>query len=117
MISKSNLGAKGEEMAVFFLQGLGYEIIERNWRYRRSEIDIIAREAQTLVFVEVKTRQTTQFGLPEESVSVSKMNAVTRAALEYLRQHPCPRIRFDVIAIRLHPQAEPEIFHIRDAFY
>lgn len=117
MISKSNLGAKGEEMAVIFLQELGYEIVARNWRYGRSEIDIIAREAQTLVFVEVKTRQTAQFGLPEESVSDSKMNAVTRAALEYLRQHPCPRIRFDVIAISLLPHSEPEIFHIRDAFY
>lgn len=117
MISKSNLGAKGEEMAVFFLQEQGYEIVSRNWRHGRSEIDIIAREAQTLVFVEVKTRQTTRFGLPEESISTSKMNAVTRAALEYLRHYPSPRIRFDVIAISLIPNSEPEIFHIRDAFY
>jgi putative endonuclease len=117
MSRNKNLGKKGEDLAADFLIKNGYNILERNWRSGHQEIDIISSHEQTLIFIEVKTRNTNKNGMPEESISESKIRSVTSAALKYLEGKNILRIRFDVISIRLHTQPEPEIFHIRDAFY
>ncbi len=110
-------GQHGETLAATFLSAQHYDILERNWTHGHKEIDLICHHEGTTVFVEVKTRRSTRMGLPEESVSEKKVQAVTAAAEEYLLLHPSRDIRFDVIAIVLLPGREPDILHIRDAFY
>ena len=112
------IGGSGEDLAAAFLQGLGYVILTRNYRKRFGEIDIIAEEGDTLVFVEVKTRSSAAFGSPLEAVDARKQQRMARAALAYLssrRQHDRPA-RFDVVAVRLQPQGRPQIEHVRNAF-
>ena len=96
-----NLGAKGEALAVKHLKGLGYRIVERNFRVRAGEIDIIAEQEGTLVFIEVKTRTDIRFGPPSESITASKKNHLSKAALEYMSRHDCHNVpaRFDVISV------------------
>jgi putative endonuclease len=110
------LGRKGEDQAIIYLQNKGYEILATNWRAGHKEIDIIARMANAIVFVEVKTRQTAAFGYPEEFVSIAKQQKVAAAAEEWLLQNQStPEYRFDVIAI-LHEKHKTTIRHIEDAF-
>lgn len=115
-------GQAGEEIAVAFLQAQGYRIAARNFRIRQGEIDIIAWDDQTLVFVEVKTRAHTALGYPEEMVDRRKQQTLTRVAMAYLQrlQPAYQGLRFDVIAILVGsgvgPSAEPEINHIPAAF-
>ncbi len=100
---KNKLGAKGEEIAVRFLKSRGYRIVERNYRIRLGEIDIIAEQGNDLVFIEVKTRTDLSFGTPFESVTMQKQKQLSKVALEYLSKqdgHNRPA-RFDVIGIRL----------------
>ncbi|MBF0467704.1 MAG: YraN family protein [Desulfamplus sp.] len=113
-------GQKAEEAAAIFLEGRGYKILERNYRTRLAEIDIIASCSDnlnstfcidalnqntpcrdTLVFIEVKARNSTRYGLPSEAVSVSKQKKIISAALHYLREHKIAdtRIRFDVMTM------------------
>ena len=98
-----DLGRKGEEAAARCLERKGYEILERNWRCRFGEADIIARDPSgTIVFVEVKTRRTVKTGLPEEAVSRSKRRRYENIALEYMAKHQWEDgtpLRFDAIAI------------------
>ena len=117
MNKNRSLGQWGEDLAAKHLQALNYQILERNFRAGRSEIDLICRDAETLVFVEVKTRRSTRQGMPEEALTERKTEAVIRAATTYLETHPCRRIRFDVVAIVAKPGVPPDILHIRDAFY
>ncbi len=105
-ISRSHLltGSEGEEVAVRFLIKQGYKIITRNFRTRLGEVDIVAREEKTLVFVEVKTRTGKQFGSPLFAVDQRKQAKITRVALLYLsnkKLNACP-CRFDVVAIQKH---------------
>lgn len=91
--------------------------MHRNWRHKQREIDIIAAKNNTLHFIEVKTRTNKAFGLPEESISQYKMNALKKAAEEFLLQHvEWRQIQFDVIAINLNKEAA-EIFMIEDVFF
>ena len=115
MNSTQTLGRLGEDMAVRYLEQQGYEVLARNWRHGHREIDIICRLGPDLIFVEVKTRRTRRFGMPEESISASKKKAVMTAAVVFMATHRHRDIRFDVIAI-LMDKAEPDILHIRDAF-
>ena len=115
MNSKQALGQLGEDIAVRYLEQEGYEVIARNWRDGHREIDIICRLGPDLIFVEVKTRRGRTFGMPEESISKSKKRAVMGAAVVFMAHHRHRDIRFDVIAILLE-KAEPDVFHIRDAF-
>jgi putative endonuclease len=117
MNNNKKTGDQGEEIACKFLVKNGFEILERNWRATHKEIDIIATDKNTLVFVEVKTRKTTEFGHPEEAMSRSKIKSVMDAAQEYLYLHPSMDIRFDVISISLVQGNEPDILHLKDAFY
>jgi putative endonuclease len=95
------LGAKGERLAVRRLRGAGYRIVTRNYRAAGAEIDVIAWDRDTLVFIEVKTRVSFGAGTPEESVHIPKQQRIRRAAALYARWHAReePPMRFDVVAV------------------
>ena len=111
-------GKKGEELAVDFLTMNDLTILETNWRYKRLEVDIIAKEGDILVFVEVKTRSYDYFGKPEEFVDNKKEKRLAKAAAEYmvLINHDWA-IRFDVVSILMNKENQTEIKHIKDAFF
>ena len=101
--SRRGTGNRGEEMAVRYLEKMGYCIIERNFIFQHGEIDIIAREGNELVFIEVKLRRGSNFGTPEESITARKQQLLRRTAEGYLALHqiddvPC---RFDVVTIQI----------------
>lgn len=109
-------GEQGEALAQSFLTKLGYHILATNFRYEKSEIDIIAKENDTIVFVEVKTRSSMRFGLPEEAVTEKKQEKLMEGATFYLEENEIKSsFRFDIIAIYLY-NGQSEIFHIKDAF-
>jgi putative endonuclease len=112
-----SLGKKGEDLAIAQLRALKYKILERNFKCALGEIDIIAREKDTLVFVEVKTRRTRDFGGPAAAVNGRKQRQLSRVALTYLNMKKLPQMpaRFDVVAVELIPPA-PRIEVLRDAF-
>lgn len=111
-----SLGIKGEEAAVEFLLHKGYKIVAKNFKSHFGEVDIIALDGKTLVFVEVKTRSNDSFGLPHESVIQRKMRHIIRTAQYYLsRLKEVPLARFDVISIQ-EIDGKPNIEHIKDAF-
>ncbi len=112
------LGRKGEEVAVDFLKKQGYRIIKRNYRCRAGEIDIVVKEGSSLVFVEVKSRRSTHFGLPEEAVSYEKRRHLTRVALGYLTHHRIKetKCRFDVVSVLMNENGVKEIRLIKNAF-
>lgn len=113
---KKMLGTEGEDRAAKYLSRQGYRILERNYRTQSGEIDLIALDKDTLVFVEVKTRTSQAFGAPELAVNPRKQRRMVKAALGYLKykklhQMPC---RFDVVAISKDRDHELEL--IRNAF-
>jgi putative endonuclease len=117
MMEKKELGKKGEEKALRFLKKKGYRIIEKNYVCKLGEMDIIAKEKDTLVFVEVKTRTTTEFGPPQLAVNSSKQRQLSKVALNYLKEKQLEEVkaRFDVVAILLEQEKE-KIELIKDAF-
>ena len=116
-MEKKELGRKGEEIAVRFLKKKGYRIIEKNYVCKMGEMDIIAKEKDTLAFVEVKTRTSTTFGPPQLAVNPKKQMQLSKVALYFLKEKGIEDVkaRFDVVAILLGPKGE-EIELIRDAF-
>ncbi|HWI41667.1 MAG TPA: YraN family protein [Verrucomicrobiae bacterium] len=114
----SAVGNRGEEIAVLFLKGLKYRILERNYRCRSGEIDIIARDGRSLVFVEVKARRHAAFGPPQMAVTAFKQRQISKAALTWLAQNSQENAeaRFDVVAVTLPDHEVPQIEHIRCAF-
>ena len=118
MVKHNKIGIKGEQIAADFLQNKGYIIINRNWRSGNKEIDIVAKKGDTLVFFEIKTRSTLEFGFPEESVTRKKQQHLKYAADAYVRQHPgSDYIRFDIISIIVDGETTKEIVHFEEAFY
>jgi len=115
-VNKTTLGKFGEDLAESYLKSHGYKIIERNFRIRGGEIDIIAQDANTLVYVEVKTRSSHRFGLPEESVNYHKLRFLERASKFYrANRSNLPQLeRIDVLAIDL-TYGEPEYKLIKNA--
>lgn len=118
--NRKQKGARAEEAAASFLLEQGYRIVERNWRNRTGEIDIIADDKGTLVFVEVRSRSgTSTFGTPSESVNQRKITQVRNTAEQYLhyrKSYDVP-IRFDVVAVILNPDISvASIEHIEQAF-
>ncbi|RKD24185.1 YraN family protein [Ammoniphilus oxalaticus] len=115
-LSSYELGQWGEEVATRFLEQRGYEIIQRNARLLRREVDIIAKQSGTIVFVEVKTRASLRYGSGLEAVDRRKQNRLIQAAKAYLGQGDT--IRFDVISILMDPASKQarQIRHIRNAF-
>ena len=118
MASHHILGKKGEEMAVKFLRGKGYIILHTNWKHGRKEIDIIARQAGTLVFVEVKTRSGQAFGMPEEAVNGIKEAHIRYVAENYLERFrpSIEALRFDIVSITFCADNPMEIIHFEDVF-
>ena len=114
---KKELGKRGEELALRFLKKNGYKVIERNYICKMGEMDIIAQEKDTLVFVEVKTRTSMAFGPPQLAVNPTKQMQLSKVALNFLKEKRLEDVkaRFDVVAIVLRPAGE-EIELIRDAF-
>ncbi len=113
-----NLGARGEEIAVAYLKGQKIIVVERNFRCKAGEVDIVARDGTTVVFIEVKTRRSMSFGPPQAAVTPFKQRQISKAALVWLAKRRLQEAsaRFDVIAILLRDHAVPEIEHIRNAF-
>jgi putative endonuclease len=117
MTDKMQKGREAENMAAEFLKAQGYEIVQRNWRYRRSEIDLIVRKEKWLVFVEVKMRSSDAFGYPEEFVDYTKAKNIVYGAEQYTYENNYNgNVRYDVVAISMH-NGEPAIRHFEDAFY
>ena len=114
---RHHLGTKGETLASWYLKASGYRILEQNYRNRMGEIDIIAREGGTLVFVEVKARRDDRFGPPKGAVTPKKQETLSKAALFYLKEtgQMDRRARFDVVSIRM-ASMPPHIELIRNAF-
>ena len=117
MAKHNETGKIGEDIAYAYLLEKGMLILERNWRYKRAELDIIAMDAKTMVFVEVKTRTDNILGSPENAVDTRKRQLMIRAAIAYMHhaKHEWT-IRFDIISIVLRNNM-PQIDHIKDAFF
>jgi putative endonuclease len=115
--TKNPLGDRGENLAARELRNKGYRILNRNFKCAGGEIDIIARDGKTLVFVEVKTRAYDE-PTPEEQINPAKMHQLTKAAKFYLSRYgqPQPPARFDVVAIVWPSGQPPMIRHIENAF-
>lgn len=117
MAEHNLIGQKGEELALIFLKKAGYEILETGWRFKHKEIDIIAKDNEHLIFVEVKTRTENYWGNPEEFVTKGKQKFLIRAAEAYIEERNYNgESRFDIIAVILKNNSE-EIEHIIEAFY
>ncbi|MDD3816435.1 MAG: YraN family protein [Desulfocapsaceae bacterium] len=112
------LGQRGEDLAVQYLLNTGYRIIARNHRNHYGEIDIIARDAKSLVFVEVKTRKNELFSHPCEAVTRKKQIKISKVAMAYLIENKLTEVaaRFDVVAILLADDTPPKIDLIQNAF-
>lgn len=118
MAQHNDIGAKGENEASDYLQKNRYEILERNWRSGKAEIDIIAKEGDVLIFIEVKTRTNTSFGEPEDFVDSKKIKFLTSAAGDYMRAINYDwEVRFDIISIIIINPNRIKIKHIKDAFF
>jgi putative endonuclease len=104
------LGAFGEAWAAGYLSRLGYRVIDRNVRNQHGEIDIVARDGDALVFVEVKTRRTSRFGAPQESITPARYARLARCVEAYLQRLATPpeRYRIDVVAIEVGPSGRVE---------
>lgn len=116
----SGVGSLGEEIAANFLTARGYRILERNFRCKGGEVDIIARDPadRSLAFIEVKARRGLTYGVPQLAVTPFKQRQISKAALTWLSKNRLhdTNARFDVIAILLHTDAAHSIEHIRNAF-
>jgi len=116
---RKELGTEGEKLAVKFLKREGYKILQRNYKCKLGEVDIIAERGGTIAFIEVKTRQTEDFGPPQYAVTATKKNQISKVALYYIKEKKLiGRVyRFDVIAITYSPELrKPNIEHIENAF-
>ena len=113
-----SVGERGEAIAEAYLRGQRFAILEKNYRGRTGEIDIVARERDTIVFVEVKARRNLAYGLPQLAVTAFKQRQISRTALTWLAHHKKANAlaRFDVIAILAPDREVPQIEHIRNAF-
>ena len=103
--SRIQTGKRGEDIAVAYLKNRGYRIIERNYKCLFGEIDIVAKDGDTVVFVEVKSRKSEKFGDPQGAVGREKQKKISRISLTYLEEkhlYPCDA-RFDVVAIKMLP--------------
>jgi putative endonuclease len=117
MAEHNELGKLGEELAVKFLRKEGYEILETNWTFQKAEIDIIAQKENILAVVEVKTRSSLEFGLPQDFVKPMKIQLLVKAINEYVVSKDLDfEVRFDIIAVHKEDKSFA-IEHLKDAFY
>lgn len=113
------IGDEGEDLAAAYLESKGYTILERNYFFEHAEVDIVAYDEISIVFVEVKFRSNTHFGEPEDHISDEKMTYVFKAAEAWLYERKMDRspVRFDVISIVRKNNEAPQIKHFEDAFW
>ena len=113
-----HLGAHGERVAATYLTDAGLRVLDRNWRCREGELDIVARERDALVFCEVKTRRGVGFGHPVEAVTRAKQQRLRLLAQRWLAAHDehAPDLRFDVVGVLVRPGRPALVTHLRSAF-
>ena len=117
MAKHNELGNKGEQLAVDFLLKNNYEIVERNYRFDKAEVDIIAKKGSILAIVEVKTRSTADFGNPQDFVKPKQIQRLVKAVDEYVTVNELDvEVRFDIIAI-VKEAGSFNIEHLENAFY
>ena len=121
MATTNDIGDRGEEIAAAHLDEAGYEILARNYRHGRNEVDVVCRDPgsdEELVFVEVKTRRGTGFGAPEAAITTEKQEALWNVARGYLHEHESEGApaRFDVVSVMLTGR-EPDLRHHENAFW
>jgi putative endonuclease len=117
MADHNELGKQGEKLAVEFLRENGFEILETNWTFQKAEVDIIAQKEDVLAIVEVKTRSSVDFGLPQDFVKPKKIQLLVKAVNEYVISNDLDvSVRFDIIAIQKNGN-DFIIEHLEDAFH
>lgn len=117
MAQHNELGKKGEQLAVDFLVENSYDIVERNYRFDKAEVDIIAKKGDILAIVEVKTRSSLDFGNPQDFVKPKQIKNLVKAADEYVTENDLDvEVRFDIIAI-VKENKTYNIEHLENAFY
>jgi putative endonuclease len=117
MAKHYDLGKKGEELAIELLVKKGYTILEKNFHYKKAEVDIIAQKENVLVCVEVKTRSSAFFGDPQDAVTKKKIKLLVKAMDYYIIEKDLDvEVRFDIIAI-INNDKKTTIEHLKDAFY
>jgi putative endonuclease len=116
--STSELGVHGERIAAAYLSSAGLRLLDRNWRCRDGELDIVARDGDALVFCEVKTRRGLGFGDPVEAVTYVKQRRLRTLAQRWLAAHDehAPELRFDVVGVLVRPSRPALVTHLRAAF-
>lgn len=118
MAAKDALGRRGEAIAARHLEACGLTIVDRNWRCPQGEIDLVVRDGDELVFVEVKTRSSVAFGHPLESITAAKLARLRRLAAAWCEAHPGghDRIRIDAVAVIAPPGLTAEVEHLERVF-
>ena len=117
MANHNQLGKEGEALALAWLLNQGFAVLHQNWRHSHYEVDIVAARDNILHFVEVKTRRSTRFGEPEESVGRSKIRRLLKAGAAYQYEYPqWKRVQYDVLSITLVEGAATEYFFIEDVY-
>ncbi|MGY1857381.1 YraN family protein [Modestobacter sp. SYSU DS0290] len=115
---RAALGAYGERVAVRLLTDAGMQVLDRNWRCRHGELDVVARDGDAIVFCEVKTRRGTGFGHAVEAVTVDKRRRLRQLARAWLaaHDHHAPDLRFDVVGVHVPVRGPVRVAHLRNAF-
>ncbi|MGY1803608.1 YraN family protein [Blastococcus sp. SYSU D00922] len=118
MPTRNELGSHGESLAAAYLTSAGLRVLDRNWRCREGELDIVARDGDALVFCEVKTRRGLGFGDPVEAVTAGKQRRLRTLAHRWLAAHDehAPELRFDVVGVLVRPSRPALVTHLRAAF-
>ena len=118
MSRTADLGRHGEGIAAAYLTATGLQVLDRNWRCREGELDLVARDGDALVFCEVKTRRGTGFGHPVEAVTPAKQRRLRTLAHRWLaaHDHHAPDLRFDVVGVLVRPSGPALVTHLRAAF-
>jgi putative endonuclease len=117
MAHHTDLGRKGEDLAAIWLAARGYEILHRNWRSGRYEVDIIAGKTGIYHFIEVKSGRPGKYGHPEERINRSKLRHMMKAAAAWLSQFPGQkRVQYNVLSITFRKDDDPEYFLIEDVY-
>ena len=115
--SKKSIGDSGEQIALLFLENHGYKIINKNWRFKHKEVDIIAQKDSKIIFIEVKTRSNPYFEPPSQAVTIKKQRLLVEAANQYLIQNQIDlESRFDVVSVIIQNGKE-EVEIMENAFY
>jgi putative endonuclease len=115
VLAKDAVGKYGEDLAARHFVGAGFTVLARNWRCPAGEIDIVARDGDTLVIAEVKTRRSVAFGSPAEAITRQKADKLRELALLWLSEHPGrgAGLRFDVVSVLLPPRGAAQLEHLR----